>query len=130
METGKYKVPIKRLVEWLGDSRSKLKNFPDEVKKDVGDELLLLQYGEMPKTAKPLKGIGSGVFELIDNFDKNTYRTVVALQLGKKIYILHAFMKKSKKGITTPKKDIDLIKKRYRDAQEVAKNEKSRDQKN
>ena len=73
--------------------------------------------------AKPFRGIGAGVFEIALEYDADAYRTVVAVKLGKKIYVLHAFQKKSKKGIETPQADVDLIKQRYRDAREHAKNE-------
>jgi phage-related protein len=77
----------------------------------------------MPKDAKPFKGVGSGVLEIALRYDKEAYRTVLAVQLGKKIYVLHAFQKKSRKGIETPKQDVDLIKQRYKEVQELAKNE-------
>ena len=77
----------------------------------------------MPKDAKPFKGVGSGVFEIAIKHDKEAYRTVLAVQLGKYIYILHAFQKKSKKGIRTPKEDVDLIKQRLKEAKEIAKND-------
>jgi phage-related protein len=57
----------------------------------MGDELQLIQFGGMPKDAKPFKGIGSGVFEIALRYDTDAYRTVLAVQLGKKIYVLHAF---------------------------------------
>ncbi len=79
--------------------------------------------------AKPFKGIGSGVFEIALAFETNAYRTVLAVQLGKKIYVLHAFQKKSKSGIKTPQKDIDLIKRRYMDAKELAKHEEKQETK-
>ncbi len=89
----------------------------------MGDELQLIQFGGMPKDAKPFKGIGSGVLEIALRHDTDAYRTVLAVQLGEKIYVLHAFQKKSKKGIATPKKDVELIKKRYAEAKEQANNE-------
>lgn len=122
----KYETPVIRPVIWMGNSKKNILEFPNEVKKDVGDELQLMQYGGMPDSAKPFRGAGSGVFEIVTRFDTNTYRTVVAVQIGEKIYILHAFMKKSKSGIATPKSDVDLIKQRYRDAQEVAKDEQEK----
>ncbi len=122
----KYETPVIRPVIWMGNSKKNILEFPDEVKKDVGDELQLMQYGGMPDSAKPFRGSGSGVFEIVTRFDTNTYRTVVAVQIGEKIYILHAFMKKSKSGIATPKSDVDLIRQRYRDAQEVAKDEQEK----
>lgn len=82
-----------------------------------------MQFGGMPKDAKPFKGVGSGVFEIALRYDTGAYRTVVAVQLGKKLYVLHAFQKKSRKGIATPQQDADLIKQRYREARELAKDE-------
>ena len=97
--------------------------FPKEVQKLIGDELQLIQYGGTPKDAKPFKGVGSGVFEIAICHDKEAYRCVQAVQLGKKIYVLHAFQKKSKKGIQTPKQDVETIKRRYKEAKELAKDE-------
>jgi phage-related protein len=74
----------------------------------------------MPKDAKPFKGVGSGVLEIALRYASEAYRVVVAVQIGRRIYVLHAFQKKSKKGIETPKRDVDLIKKRYSEAQELA----------
>jgi len=85
----------------------------------------VIQYGEMPKDAKPFKGIGGGVIEIALRHDKDAYRTVVAVQLGRNIYVLHAFQKKSKRGIETPRQDVDLIRRRYAEAKELAKNERS-----
>lgn len=96
------------------------------MQKLIGDELQLIQFGEMPKDAKPLKGLGSGIIEIALKYDKEAYRCVQAVQLGQKIYVLHAFQKKSKKGIATPQKDIDLIKQRYKEATELATYEKSK----
>jgi phage-related protein len=74
----------------------------------------------MPKDAKPFKGVGSGVLEIALRYATDAYRVVLAVQIGKRIYVLHAFQKKSKKGIETPKRDIDLVKKRYAEARELA----------
>lgn len=73
----------------------------------------------MPKDVT-FKGVGSGVLEIALRFDSDEYRVVLAVQIGRRIYILHAFRKKSKKGIETPKSDVELIKKRYTEAQELA----------
>ena len=97
--------------------------FPKEVQKLIGDELQLIQYGGTPKDAKPFKGVGSGVFEIAIRRDKEAYRCVQAVQFGKNIYVLHAFQKKSKKGIQTPKQDVETIKRRYKEAKELAKDE-------
>jgi len=115
--------PVMRPLVWLGNSKKNIQAFPDGAKKLIGDELQLMQFGGMPKDAKPFKGIGSGVIEIALRYDADAYRTVLAVQLGKKIYVLHAFQKKSHKGIGTPKQYVDLIRRRYAEAEEWAKNE-------
>ena len=112
--------PVMRPIVWLGDSKRNLWDFPNGARKLLGDELQLIQFGGMPKDAKPFKGVGSGVLEIALRYASDAYRVVLALQLGKRIYILHAFQKKSKRGIATPKREIDLIKQRYNEAQELA----------
>jgi phage-related protein len=119
----RLEVPVLRSVVWLGDAKKNLREFPEEVRKLIGDELQLLQFGGMPRDTKPFKGVGGGVFEIAVRYDKGAYRTIVAVQLGKKLYVLHAFQKKSKRGIETPKRDIALIKQRYNEAKELAKHE-------
>lgn len=116
-------MPILRSVVWLGNSKRNILKFPKEVQKLIGDELQLIQLGGMPKDAKPFKGVGSGVIEIALKYDKEAYRCVQAVQLGQKIYILHAFPKKSKKGIATPQKEVEVIKQRYFEAKELVKNE-------
>jgi phage-related protein len=75
-----------------------------------------------PPVAKPFKGVGSGVFEIALRFDTDAYRTVYAVQLAG-VYVLHAFQKKSRRGIATPKPDVDLIKQRYRQAVKMEEEE-------
>jgi phage-related protein len=116
-----------RRVVWLGDALKNLKGFPEDAQKLLGDELQLIQFGGMPKDAKLFKGVGSGVLDLALRYASNAFRVVVAVQLGKRPYVLHAFQKKSKTGIATPQRDVDLIKKRYAEAQELArKHEKAK----
>ena len=112
-----------RPVVWLGNSRRNIQAFPPDARRIIGGELQLMQYGGMPKDAKPFGGIGSGVIEIAIRHDGEAYRTVVALQFGRNIYVLHAHQKKSKKGIATPKQDVDLIKQRYKEAKELAEDE-------
>ena len=118
-----FNTPVIRSVRWMGNSKKNLLKFPSEVQKIIGDELQFIQFGGMPKDAKPFKGVGSGVLEIAVKYDKEAYRTVVAVQLGDYIYVLHAFQKKSKKGISTPREDVDLIKQRLADAKEIAQND-------
>src|SRR5262245_62455743 len=105
----------------MGGAKRDLQAFPAGAQKVIGDELQLIQFGGMPKDAKPFHGIGSGVVEIAIRYATAAFRTVVAVQLGSKIYVLHAFQKKSKTGKKTPQQDVDLIKRRYRKAQELAK---------
>ena len=118
-----FETPILCPLIWVGDSLRQVKAFPQAVQKIVGDELQLIQFGGMPTHAKPFRGVGSGVFELATRYDTDTYRTVIAVQIGRNVYVLHAFQKKSKRGIATSKRDVELIKRRYREAQELATDE-------
>jgi len=74
--------PVMRPVVWLGNSRRNIQAFPPDARRIIGGELQLMQYGGMPKDAKPFRGIGSGVIEIAIRHDGEAYRTVVALQLG------------------------------------------------
>jgi len=118
---GGLQPPVLRPVVWLGNSKKNLREFPDGAQKLLGDELQLIQFGGMPKDAKPFKGVGSGVLEIALRYASDAYRVVLAVQIGRRIHVLHAFQKKSKKGIDTPKRDVDLIKRRYAEAQELAR---------
>jgi phage-related protein len=122
-ESEELETPVMWPVVWLGNSRRNIQAFPPDARRIIGGELQLLQYGGMPKDAKPLRGIGGGVLEIAIRQAGEDYRTVVALQLGSIIYVLHAFQKKSKKGIATLKPDVDLIKQRYKEAKELAEDE-------
>ena len=116
---------MKKPVVWLGNTLDELRKFPEEVRDEMGYALYLAQIGDKHPTAKPLKGFGSaGVLEIVDNYDGDTYRTVYTVKLAGVVYVLHAFQKKSKKGIATPKKDIDLIKKRLKLAIEMDRGNK------
>lgn len=86
--------------------------FPDEVQDSFGFELFLAQTGQHPPSAKPFKGLGGGVLELADIHFGDTYRSVYTVRFADAIYVLHAFKKKSKQGIKTPKREIELIKRR------------------
>lgn len=118
-----FKPPMVRPLVWLGNSKKTIQSFPQGAQKLIGDELQLIQFGGMPKHAKPLRDVGSGVIELAIRYATDAYRTVVAVQLGQKIYVLHVFQKKSRRGIATSKQDVDLIKQRYRQAEELASDE-------
>ena len=105
-----------RPLLWVASSKRNYGEFPPRVQDTLGFELFLAQTGQHPPSAKPLKGIGSGIVELIEDFDGDTYRTVYTVRFQEAVYVLHAFKKKSKRGIATPKSDIDLNKRRLKDA--------------
>ena len=110
---------VLKRVDFIGSSRDDLKEFPDEVKQDIGYALFEAQKGEKAQAAKPLKGFGgSGVLEIVENFSAGTYRAVYAVRFEKVIYVLHCFQKKSKHGIKTPQQEINLIKQRLKVAEE------------
>src|SRR5262249_8689407 len=117
-----------RTVRWVGDSRERLQEFPAQVRKDIGHALYLAQTGQTPPSAKPMRGIESGVFEIVDDYDTDTYRAVYTVKVGRNLYILHAFMKKSTRGIRTPKREIDLIRRRLRRAREMESEEEVTDE--
>jgi phage-related protein len=105
-------------LEFIGSSKDDLSSFPLKAKQYVGFALRVAQKGDKHPDAKPLKGFkGAGVLEIVSNFDGDTFRAVYTVRLKGVIYVLHAFQKKSKKGIATPKTEIDKIKSRLRDAQ-------------
>jgi phage-related protein len=95
-----------------------IKDFPEEVKDVIGHALMEVQYGQTPDNAKPLTEFkGYHVWEIRDDYDADTYRAVYTVHFPKAVYVLHVFKKKSKQGIKTPKKDIDLIKARLKCAE-------------
>ena len=113
----------KRVI-WVGDSRDQLRRFPKAARSTVGAALNAAQSGLKHIDTKPLRGVGSGVLEISARYNTNTYRAVYTVKLGENIYVLHAFQKKSTRGISTPKREIDLIKQRLRIAREMeAENE-------
>ena len=113
--------PVKLLV-WVGSSLKDLREFPDEVKDEMGFALYEAQCGLKPAAAKPLKGFGgAGVLEIVSDYQSDTYRAVYTVRLEERLYVLHAFQKKSKKGIATPKAEVELIKRRLRQAVDLHK---------
>ena len=105
-----------RPVIWVGSSKDDISALPVPVKASLGHRLRQVQDGETPLDMKPLTQFGAGVFELRERFDKNAYRLVYVVNLGKAVYVLHVFMKKSKSGIGLPKPDAELIETRLKRA--------------
>ena len=109
-------------VVWMGSSQKDLRAFPDDVQQTIGYALYLAQLGDKHDQAKPLKGFGdAGVLEIVEDHAGDTYRAVYTVRIAGAIYVLHVFQKKAKRGIATPKPDMDLIKRRLRAAADQAK---------
>ncbi|GBF80761.1 hypothetical protein AsFPU1_2166 [Aphanothece sacrum FPU1] len=103
----------------MGSSRRNLKEFPDEVQDMMGHALDIAQQEKKHPDAKPLSGFGgANVLEVVENYEGDTYRAVYTVRFMGGVYVLHAFQKKSKKGIATPKTEINLIKSRLKKAEE------------
>jgi len=106
-------------VVWIGSSHEDWKAFPDDVQDVMGYALHLAQVGGKAANAKPLAGFkGASVLEIRDDFQGDTYRAIYTVKFHEVVYVLHAFQKKSKKGIATPKSEIDLIERRLKKAVE------------
>jgi len=100
-------------LRWIGSSRDDLRSFPPEVRREIGFALYAAQMGETDPAAKPMKGFGGAcVVEIVAPFFGNTWRTVYTVRFHGVVYVLHAFQKKSKSGVATPKSEIRLIERR------------------
>jgi phage-related protein len=111
--------PLKEVV-WVGPTRKELKALPRPVQRVFGYALNAVQMGETPPEAKPLSGFGgAGVLELIEDHRGDTYRAVYTVRFASKVYVLHVFQKKSKRGIATPQRDIELIRARLKWAERL-----------
>lgn len=99
---------------WEGSSKKAFKEFPGPVQKGLGKALLLVQMGETPSPAKPWKGLGSGMYELVQDHRSDAFRAIYMVRIADAVYVLHAFQKKSKSGIGTPRPDVELIERRLK----------------
>ena len=104
-------------LEWAGATRKDLATFPAEVRRDVGAALEVAQFGGKHPSAKPWKGDGSGVLEIVEDHRGDTYRAVYTVRFAKAVYVLHVFQKKSKTGIKTDRRDQELVTSRLRAAE-------------
>ena len=101
-------------VDWVGSSKRDFLEFPVPVKDEMGNALGVAQFGGKHPSAKPWKGEGPGVFEIVEDFDGDTYRAIYTVKFEKIIYVLHAFQKKSPKGSKTAKGDVDTVGRRLK----------------
>jgi phage-related protein len=110
--------PVKKPLHWVGSSREDIRAMSEDVKDVFGLALLQAQFGGKHEDARPLKGYkGAGVLEVVADDDGDTFRAVYTVKFRFAVYVLHVFQKKSKEGIKTPKKEIDLVDQRLKLAQ-------------
>jgi phage-related protein len=107
-----------RPLDWVGSSKKDFLGFPEPVKDEMGNALGLAQFGGKHPSAKPWKGLGPGVFELVEHHDGDTYRAAYTVRFPEVVYVLHAFQKKSPSGIRTAQVDIDMVGKRLKVARQ------------
>ena len=105
-------------LDWVASSKKDFLGFPKPVKDEMGSALGLAQFGGKHPSAKRWKGQGSGVFELVENHDGDTYRAVYTVRFAEMVYVLHAFQKKSPSGIRTARVDVELVERRLKVAQQ------------
>lgn len=105
-------------LDWVGSSKKDFLGFPEPVKDEMGNALGLAQFGGKHPSAKPWKGQGSGMFEVVENHAGDTFRAVYTVRFREVVYVLHAFQKKSPKGIRTAQVDVDLVERRLKAAQQ------------
>ena len=104
-------------LHWVGSAKRDFLRFPATVKDDMGNALGIAQFAGTAPTAKPWKGLGPGVLEIVESHGGNAYRAVYTVRFEKALYVLHAFQKKSPSGIRTAKRDVDLVEQRLKQAQ-------------
>ena len=111
---------MERPLIWMGSSRRDLRGFPAAVRRDIGQALYAAQQGETDPAAKPLKGFGGrSVLEIVADHEGDTWRAVYTIRFQEAVYVLHAFQKKLKKGIATPRTEMDLIRRRLAEAERL-----------
>jgi phage-related protein len=111
---------LQRPLVWIGSSLRDLRRFPRQVRRHIGQALYSAQHGETDPAAKPLLGFGGrSVVEIIADHDGDTWRAVYTVRFPEAVYVLHAFQKKSKRGIATAKRDMDLIRQRLAGAERL-----------
>ena len=114
--------PLEKRLLWVGSSKDDLLKLPVDVRKFFGHALDFAQRGEKHAAAKPLRGFGgAGVLEVVEVDTGGTYRAVYTVRFNEAVFVLHCFQKKSKTGIATPRKDMDIIRARFKVAETLAR---------
>lgn len=114
----KHRAAEEKPLHWVGSSKKDLLGFPEEVVDNVGYALGAVQYGGHPPSAKPWRGLGPGVHEIVESDESGAFRAVYTVRFRKAVYVLHAFQKKSPSGVRTARTDIKLIVERLKAAKE------------
>ncbi len=109
--------PDEKPLHWVGSSKRDFLEFPRVVKDDMGNALGVAQFGGTAPAAKPWKGLGPGVLEIVESHEGNAYRAVYTVRFAEAVYVLHAFQKKSPSGIRTARRDVELVARRLKAAQ-------------
>jgi phage-related protein len=117
MSRNKFTLPQERTVLYLGSSKKDIEGFPKEVQKEIALAISLAKLGGKHQSAKPWKGLGSAVFEIVQD-DGDAYRAIYTVEFKQAVYVLYAFQKKATEGRKTAKRDVDLVKKRLRRARQ------------
>ncbi|MCP8896354.1 type II toxin-antitoxin system RelE/ParE family toxin [Shinella daejeonensis] len=108
-----------RPISWIKAARKSFEEFPEAVQLEALRALTIAAEGQKSDNAKPMQGLGSGVMEIALKHRGDAWRVIYALQIGTDVWVIHAFQKKSKTGIATPKQEIDLIRERIKRLQEI-----------
>jgi phage-related protein len=108
-----------RAISWFRAARKTFETLPADLQHDVLDALTVAAEGSKSDKAKPLHGLGSGVYEIAIQKRGDAYRGIYAVQLGQDIWVLHVFQKKSKSGVATPKSEIDVVRERLKRLKEA-----------
>ena len=111
-------VPGEKPLHWIGSALKEVRRFPAEVQRTVGFALGAAQFGGKHPSAKPWKGEGPGVLEVVKDFDGDTFRAIYAVRFARAVYVLHAFQKKSPRGVRTRLSDVDLVRERLKMAEQ------------
>ena len=110
-----------RPVSWIKAARKAFERFPEGAQREVLRALTIAAEGRKSDIAKPMKGLGPGVYEIALRWRSDAYRTVYAVQLGEDVWVLHAFQKKSRIGIKTPQHEVDVVRERLKRLKEMVR---------
>jgi len=112
-------IPRTRPISWIKAALKEFGTFPEGARSICVAALTIAAEGAKSDIAKPMRGLGSGVFEIALPFRADAFRVIYVVQIAEEVWVVHAFQKKSTRGINTPKHEIDLIKERLKRLKEM-----------